>query len=929
MARDFKETLNLPKTDFPMKADLPHREPDFLKMWEEIKLYDKLMSRAGSGMPAYVLHDGPPYANGDIHVGHALNKVLKDIVCRYHWMKGEYAPFIPGWDCHGQPIEHQVEKQLGEKKNGLTKAEFRELCKKYAEKYIDRQREQFKRLGVIGTWNKPYLTMDLEYEATNVEVFKKLYRRGIVYRGKKPIYWCYHDMTALAEAEIEYFEKDSVSLKVKFELLDQIKDVESPIYGVIWTTTSWTLPANVALAFHPHAEYSIYDTGEERLIFATLLTEENVRDGWREIQRVKGSSFEGKRFRHALYPNRTSVGIVADFVSLDTGTGIVHIAPGHGEEDYLIGQKYDLPVVMPVNDKGIFTEKAGIFAGLRIDEANEKIIGYLETKGLLLEKEKVSHSYPHCWRCKNPVIFRATEQWFIAVKRDELKREALEAIKKVKWIPGWSVNRITSMVEERPDWCISRQRAWGVPIPIIYCQKCGAIQDEDEVFDHIIEVFRHEGADSWYRREVKELLPINYSCIGCGSLEFRKEEDIFDVWFESGISHFAVLKKRDEVRWPADMYLEGSDQHRGWFQSSLLTSAGVEKKAPYREVLTHGFIVDEQGRKMSKSLGNVVDPLEVMDRMGADVLRMAVAASDYSSDVAISDQILERISDAYRRIRNTFRFMLGNLYDFDIEKHRVAFEEIDAIDKFIMGKLYFLSETASRAYAKCRYHTIFHTIHNFCTNELSGFYLDVLKDRLYAEHFDSPARRSTQTALYTLSRILAKYLAPILPFTMEEVWQHLPGARSESESVHLSTFETFPKSAFDKSLIDDWDRLLEIRKYGMKTFETVKAKNIARTLLESKVSIAAEGKTRNVLTKWQEYVPVVIGTTQIYLAPSFDEEVFNENDTRVVYNFEDVKIAIEHAEGSKCLRCWNWTKDVGEKIEGVCNRCAEILVLLG
>ncbi len=929
MARDFKETLNLPKTDFPMKADLPHREPNFLKMWEEIKLYDKLMSRAHTDVPKYVLHDGPPYANGDIHVGHALNKVLKDIVCRYHWMKGEYAPFIPGWDCHGQPIEHQVEKQLGEKKNDLSKAKFRELCKKYAEKYIDRQREQFKRLGVIGTWDKPYLTMDLEYEATNVEVFKKLYRKGIVYRGKKPIYWCYHDMTALAEAEIEYYEKESTSLKVKFELLDEFKNVAPPIYGVIWTTTAWTLPANVALAFHPRAEYSIYDTGEERLIFATSLADENIKGDWKEIQKVKGLFFEGKKFKHALFPERISEGIVADFVSLATGTGIVHIAPGHGEEDYLVGEKYDLPVIMPVDDKGVFTDEAGIFAGLQIEEANQKIVEFLEKKGLLFEKGKMSHSYPHCWRCKNPVIFRATEQWFIAVKKDGLKGDALDAIKAVKWIPRWSVNRITSMVEERPDWCISRQRAWGVPIPIIYCRKCGMIQDKDEVFDRIIQVFRLEGADSWFRKEAKELLPANYSCSRCRSQEFRKEEDIFDVWFESGISHFAVLKKREEVSWPADMYLEGSDQHRGWFQSSLLTSAGVEKRAPYREVLTHGFIVDEQGRKMSKSLGNVVDPLEVMDKMGADVLRMAVAASDYSSDVAISDQILERISDAYRRIRNTFRFMLGNLYDFDKEKNWVIFEEMDAIDKFIIGKLYNLSETVSRAYAECRYHTIVHNIHNFCTGELSGFYLDVLKDRLYAEHFDSPKRRSTQTALYTICRVLAKYLAPILPFTMEEVWQHLPGCRSELESVHLSTFETIPESAFDKSLLDDWDRLLEVRKYVMKTFETVKEKNIARTLLESKVSIASEGETRTILTKWQEYIPVIIGTTQIYLTTAFNEEVFEENDTRVVYNFGAVKIAIEHAEGTKCLRCWNWTSDVGEKREDVCNRCAEILVLLG
>ena len=924
MSADYKDTLNLPQTDFPMKADLPKREPQFIEFWDRIGLYEKLMERRNSCASTFILHDGPPYANGDIHVGHALNKVLKDVVCRYHWLNGEYAPFVPGWDCHGQPIEHQVEKQLGSRKDELSKAEFRELCRKYAETYIERQREQFRRLGVIGTWDKPYLTLDRTYEASDVRTFASLYKNGLVYRGLKPIYWCYTDRTALAEAEIEYADKTSHSIKVKFLLLDELPGVEPPVYAVIWTTTPWTLPANVALAFSPEATYVVYDTGSERLVFAEALAESNARDGYREVARFPGSQFENTRYRHAIYEDRESVGILADFVGLDTGTGIVHIAPGHGEEDFLVGQRYGLPIVMPVGDDGRFTESAGWLAGLSVTEANEHIISFLEEAGTLYERATVTHSYPHCWRCKQPVIFRATEQWFIRVADDGLRRDALEAVKKVSWVPSWSVNRIESMLEERPDWCISRQRSWGIPIPIVYCETCGAVQGEDSVFETIATIFEREGADSWFTRPAADFVPAGYTCEACGGSSFRKEEDIFDVWFESGNSHFAVLESRDELRWPADMYLEGSDQHRGWFQSSLLVSVGVSGVPPYRSVLTHGFVVDEEGRKMSKSLGNVVDPLEVMDRLGADVLRLWAIAADYSSDVAISDQILNRMADAYRRIRNTFRFMLGNLFDFDPARDRVQLERLEAIDRFIWFTYRKLEKDVLSAYEQHRYHAIFHGVHNFCAADLSAFYLDVLKDRLYAERADDSRRRSTQTVLYDMARGLALLLAPIIPFTTEEVWQHLPRLENDPESVHLATFPDRKGEAIDEELVQDWNGLLELRKHVLKAYEGAKERGIVKTMLEARVHVFPGSEYGNVARRWESELPLIMNTRQVILVPDQDNEAFTEGEESLVYNFGSVKIAISHAQGTKCARCWNWTSDVDPQTL-LCERCARVL----
>lgn len=896
-----------------MKADLPKTEPEILKKWDEMNLYERLMERKDRA-PWFVLHDGPPYANGDIHVGHALNKVLKDLICRYNWMKGYYAPFVPGWDCHGQPIEQQVEKKLGQKKKEISKAEFRRLCREYAETYIERQREQFKRLGVLGTWDRPYLTMDSSYEATNVRVFRELYKKGLVYRGKKPIYWCYHDKTALAEAEIEYYEKTSHSIKVLFRLLKGPEGLSAEnAYAVIWTTTPWTLPANVALAFHPDAEYGLYEIDGRHFIIARSLVEQTLPSGYREISVFKGVDFEGSEFAHPLIENRRSSGVLGDFVELETGTGIVHIAPGHGEEDYLIGLKYRLPMPVPVDDDGVFTEEAGQFSGLSIEEGNEAIIDFLRQKGLLVSEERISHSYPHCWRCKNPVIFRATEQWFIAVKPGELKSWALDAIERVRWIPEWSVRRITSMVEQRPDWCISRQRSWGVPIPIIYCSRCGKIQAQEGVFDTIERVFQQEGADSWFEKEALHFLPEGHVC-ECGSKEFVKESDIFDVWFESGISHFAVLEKREELRWPATLYLEGSDQHRGWFQSSLLTSAGVRGSAPYEAVLTHGFIVDEEGRKMSKSLGNVVDPLDVVSRLGADVLRLWVVSSDYSSDIAVSEQILQRTVDVYRRIRNTLRFMLGNLYDFLPERDLVEFSSLTGIDRYMLIKFKKLHDHIQEAYENYRFHSIIHAVHNFMTVDLSSFYLDVLKDRLYADRADSRERRSTQTAIYIMLKNFLKLLAPVIPFTAEQAYWMIPGEKLDS--VHLETLDSLDFIRDDEELFEDWETLLKIRKDYLKVYEAAKSEGLIRTMMEAEIYFLPSGGVRRVVDKHLSDLYFVFTSRNVAILDSKLES------TPVSEELETGWYGIKKTENDRCERCWNYSADVSN---GVCSRCSEVL----
>jgi isoleucyl-tRNA synthetase len=894
-----------------MKANLPQREPSILKKWEEVNLYQSLLQK-NKGKEKFILHDGPPYANGDIHIGHALNKVLKDVIVRYHFMKGFYSPYVPGWDCHGQPIEYEVEKRVGVEKWRISQSDFRKKCEEYANYYIERQREEFKRLGVIGDWDSPYLTLQYEYEATDVEIFGELYEKGLIYQGEKPIYWCYRCQTALAEAEIEYREKSSPSIIVKFPFLENpwsLKDT----YLLIWTTTPWTLPANVAVALHPEALYLLVKTDDENYVLSKSLVN-SVFESYSVVKEFKSSNLEGKEVTHPLYKDKRSKIVLADFVSLEQGTGCVHIAPGHGEEDYKLGQKYELPLVMPVNDEGKFTKKAGKYEGLIVDEANSVILNDLEKSDYLLYSGKISHSYPHCWRCKKPVIFRATRQWFISMEKGDFKRKALKAVSEVKWYPDWSINRISSMLEERPDWCISRQRFWGVPLPVFYCLSCEKPIVTKESIKAVAELFRREGSNSWFMKEAQEILPSNFSCPFCKGKDFQKETDILDVWFESGVSHFAVLEKREELSWPASLYLEGSDQHRGWFQSSLLTSVGVREEAPYEAVLTHGFIVDEEGRKMSKSLGNVVDPLEVVKEMGADVIRLWVVSSDYSSDIAVSPEILKRVAEAYRRIRNTFRFLLGNLYDFRV-KDAISYEELEEIDKWALHRLQEVIETTRRNYEEFRFHLVFKEIHNFCSNDLSAFYLDVLKDRLYTEAPFSRKRKSAQSALVEILLALCKLLAPILVFTTDEVWNYVPEEwKGNLESVHLSDLPEAKKEFLNYPLAEKWGKILTIRKVVLKSLEEAREKKVIGDSLEAKVVLTPSSESeKDFLEGILPLLPDVFVVSQVGLSlPS---------------SVEEVGVEVERASGLKCPRCWKYTQDIGsvKGYEEVCARCARVM----
>ncbi len=840
---NYKDTLNLPRTAFPMRANLPKLEPRILKEWQEGELNQRL-SEEGSGRKKFILHDGPPYANGDIHLGHTLNKVLKDIIVRSKTMSGYYSPYVPGWDCHGQPIEHEVEKRLGKERADIDTAGIRRLCREYALKFVDRQRSQFKRLGIGGFWEDPYLTLDPEYEATNVKVFSELYEKGLVYKGRKPIHWCYRCRTALAEAEIEYSDEFSPSIYVKFPLLSEIEGL-SGIDGrkslLIWTTTPWTLPANVAVAVSPRADYIGVRDGAEVLVMAKDLVGTVCEAAGRELKVVvelPGSALEGASCHHPT-KEAESVVISADFVALDQGTGCVHIAPGHGQDDYLIGQQYGLPSPMPVDDRGVFTDEAEKFAGLHIKKANDIILDDLRDRGLLWWSGTVEHSYPHCWRCKQPVIFRATEQWFISMSARDLRGRALNAIGAVEWVPDWSINRITGMIEERPDWCISRQRAWGVPIPVFNCEDCHEVLVGADILSHIEAIFRARGADVWFTEPAENLLPAGTACPKCAGTKFRQESDIFDVWFESGVSHEAVLDIRPELNWPADLYLEGSDQHRGWFQSSLLTSVGTRDRAPFREVLTHGFLVDGQGRKMSKSLGNVVDPLKVIEKSGADILRLWVSSADYSSDIAVSDEILARISEGYRRIRNTLRFLLGSIGDFS-DSDAVPYARLEEIDRWALHRFNKLVGRVRTAYDDYRFHVVYHSIYNFCAVDMSSFYLDVLKDTLYTSLPDSPDRRSAQTALWHLLLAITKMCAPVLTFTADEVWQHCRKRDGSLPiSVQLADWPVVVEQFEDEALRERWAQLLRIRRDVTGALEQAKENGAIDQPLSAQVTICA------------------------------------------------------------------------------------------
>lgn len=944
MKIDYKNTLCLPQTTFPMKADLPNREKEFLKFWEEHQIYKKLIEK-NKEKGKFLLHDGPPYANGNIHIGHALNKILKDIIIKSKNMMGFEARFLPGWDCHGLPIELQVDKKLGSKKREKSKLEIRKLCREYAEKYVEIQREEFKRLGVFGEWQNPYLTMSPFYEAMIVEEFFKMVKAGYVYREKKPVYWCIHCETALAEAEVEYDEHTSPSIYVAFPLPDagdtiqELKGFDVSI--VIWTTTPWTIPANRAIALHPDFEYAAVMVEEQEQIQngvkiegrVIILAKELVQKVMKELLVAQYSVLatltgrqladSGLKARHPIYKSKDSLLVTANYVSKEEGTGCVHTAPGHGEDDYWTGKQFGLEVFSPVDSKGRFTSDAVFFEGENVFQANEKVIAKLKEMKALLKSSSITHSYPHCWRCKKPVIFRATEQWFISVNRKSLRQNALREISEnVTWIPHWGRSRIEGMIAVRPDWCISRQRAWGVPIIAFYCKKCNFPIDypEEVVNKKIVEEFKKHGADYWFETPVEDILPAGTRCKKCNSTEFKKEEDILDVWFDSGVSHAVVLENTPGLKWPADLYLEGSDQHRGWFHTSLLHSVATRESAPYRSVLTHGFIVDGEGKKMSKSLGNVIAPQEIVGKYGAEILRLWVSAEDYKDDVRVSKEIIERLVEAYRKIRNTLRFLLGNLNDFDPEKHSVPVEKMLEIDKYLLHKLQELVKKIRNSYNEYLFHEVYHSIYNFCIVDLSSFYLDILKDRMYTFKRDSIERRSGQTAFYIILKHLTKLIAPVLSFTAEEVWQSMH-FKEKRESVFLEDFPSAEVEYINSRILENWTKLEAVRGEVLKALEIKRKEKFIGSSLEACVMIESEGSIRNLLEEYRNFLPTLFIVSQVEVVNGIRD---------VVYTSEEfgLRIGVRHADGEKCERCWNYSPTVGKNPEHptICARCVGALL---
>ena len=915
---DYRDTLNLPKTDFPMKADLPKREPAFLKQWEEKKIYER-MRESARGREKYILHDGPPYANGHIHIGTAFNKILKDIIVKSRFMAGYDSVYVPGWDCHGLPVEHEVDKSLGKKKSGLSTLDIRRLCRAYAEKFINIQREEFKRLGVFGEWDNPYLTMDSKYTACIAREFGEFAQNGSLYRGKKPIYWCTTCHTALAEAEVEYEMEPSPSIYVKFPMISDPAEILPSLKGrkasvLIWTTTPWTIPANLAIVFHPAFEYVAVQVGEEVLILAKALLEEVMKklgvESYRVLGTFSGTAVEGMKCRHPFI-DRESLLILGDFVTLDVGTGCVHTAPGHGQEDYEVGLKYGLDIYSPLDDSGAFTEDVPFFAGQFVFDANPAVNRKLDEVGCLLKEEQMEHSYPHCWRCKNPVIFRATEQWFISMDAQGLRETALRSIGQVTWIPYWGKDRIYGMVENRPDWCISRQRSWGVPIVVFYCESCGHVLADQELIEFVATLFESQGSDVWFEKEAKALLPPGTHCPSCGGSTFRKESDIIDVWFDSGVSWAAVLEKRDYLKYPADLYLEGSDQHRGWFHSALLTSAGTRGRAPYLGVLTHGFVVDGEGRKMSKSAGNVIYPDEVIENYGAEILRLWVAAEDYRDDIKLSEEILRRLSEAYRRVRNTCRFILGNLSDYDPEKDMVPYADLMELDRWALHRLQGLVSRALNAYERFEFHVIYHSINNFCAVDMSALYLDILKDRLYVSRARSVERKSAQTALHEILLTLVKLMAPILSFTAEEVWGYLHG--DGGESVHVQLFPALKDEFMDEELDRRWEVIWQVREEVSKALENARREKLIGLSLDARVSIVLPKGLYDVLHQHEDQLKTVFIVSQVALSTGDD--------------VKDVRVKVKKAEGQKCVRCWVYDTSVGQNADhpAICRRCIETI----
>jgi isoleucyl-tRNA synthetase len=917
---EYRHTLNLPKTDFPMKANLAKREPDILKAWEAKGTYRQLSQRA-KGRPKYILHDGPPYANGNIHIGTALNKILKDFIVKSKFMAGFDSHYVPGWDCHGLPVEHEVEKSLGSKKGELSTVEIRRRCRDYAAKFVGIQREEFERLGVFGEWENPYLTMNFEYQATIVREFGKFLLNGSVYKGKKPVHWCPTCKTALAEAEVKYEDHRSSSIYVRFKMVSEIgKNFPGlkgrPVFVIIWTTTPWTIPANLAIALHPDFTYVAVDVGGEVYILAEGLLEEVMKKfgikKYEVLEKFPGKKLEGFKCRHPFL-DRDSLIILASYVTLDTGTGCVHTAPGHGQEDYESGVQYGLEVYSPVDDDGRFTKDVLFFAGQFVFDANDAVNKKLAEVGALLKEEMMVHSYPHCWRTNDPIIFRATEQWFISMDKKGLRQNALKSINEVTWIPPWGRDRIYGMIENRPDWCVSRQRVWGIPITVFYCSACKQPLVNQETIDHIARLFEEKGADIWFEEGAHHLLPKGTQCTQCGGKDFTKEMDILDVWFDSGVSYAAVLEKRTELEFPASLYLEGSDQHRGWFHSSLLTSVGTRGRAPYRSVLTHGFVVDGEGKKMSKSAGNVIAPEEVINQLGADVLRLWVAAEDYKDDIKISSEILKRLADSYFRIRNTYRFLLGNLYDFHPEKDRIPYRELHEIDQWALHQLQKLIARVREAYECFEFHTVYHSVQNFCAVEMSALYFDILKDRLYTFSSHSRGRKSAQTALYEILKALTCLMAPILSFTAEEVWKHLPPEPGKAESVHLTSFPEVKSEYLDDGLNERWERIWEIRAIVTKALEEARKEKVIGLSLDAQIHLHIPEKVFSFLECYEKDLKSTFIVSSVTLHQAKDEK--------------EVRAEVLRADGKKCERCWNYDVSVGHHPEHrvICQRCVEAI----
>ena len=926
MPEDYNKTLNLPKTDFPMKAGLPQKEPVTLEKWQKEDLYGAII-RHNEGKPKFILHDGPPYANGDIHLGTALNKVLKDFIVRYRNMAGFQAPYVPGWDTHGLPIERKAIDKVGLDRRNDDPVDFRRHCHDFAVSHIGTMTGQFQRLGVLGDWEHPYMTLKPEFEARQIEVFGDMALKGYIYKGLKPVYWCAHDETALAEAEIEYSEDPCDSIYVRFLVTDD-KGKLYPLgaepgktYFIIWTTTTWTLPGNVAVCLGPDFDYCVVKADGNYYVVAQELAAPTMKaagiSDYEVLGTVRGSELERVVTRHPFL-DRDSLVIVGPHVTLESGTGCVHTAPGHGVEDFEVCRNYpELPIVVPVDARGRLTAEAGPFEGLTTGEANKAIAAHLKESGALFAMERIIHQYPHCWRCKHPVIYRATEQWFCSV--EDFKEKTYEAIRNVKWYPAWGEERITGMVRDRSDWCISRQRLWGVPIPIFYCKKCGKELVTPESIRAVSELFRKAGSDAWFKYDAAQILPEGTAC-ACGGTEFTKEKDVMDVWFDSGVSHAAVLMTRADLRWPADVYLEGNDQHRGWFQSSLLTSVAWKGTAPYRAVITHGMVVDGEGKKMSKSLGNGIAPGQIIKEYGADILRLWVASSDYQGDVRISKEILRQLSEVYRKIRNTARFILGNIGDFNPDRDAVPFASLLPIDKWAMWRLDGLIREARGAYEDYAYHVIYHAVHNFCVVDMSNFYLDVIKDRLYVEPADSPSRRAAQTVIYRVLDSLTRMIAPILAFTAEEIWSYMPHkAGQETQSVMFNQMPEVSGEAYDADFTQRWERIHLLREDVKKALEIERAAKRIGGSLEAEVTLHCDGELYDFAVSAQQEFPAVFIVSAVRIEKGGEGEFRGD--------VEGLTVTVARAKGEKCARCWTYSETVGADPDHptLCSRCSGII----